>query len=600
MKKISFKKLSIKNFLSVGEEPIDIEFNTGFNIITGLNKDEDDIRNGVGKSTICEAFYYAIFGTTMRDLSNQNFIINRKIGKNCKVRLEFDNESTKHGSEHFVIERSLAPKSLKIWKNGEDKTKSTIPETNKYIKEVLSLNEELFQNCIIMRANNTIPFMVKKKTDKKNFIESIFNLSVFSEMTKLMREDLRTAKREYDILETQKANLLSNKEKYEAELERLKLEETQKFERIQKQNEELTTNIANERARLLSLQSQNIQVDQNEIAQLEATRNSQQAYQRKFYEVRAKIEATLRLNNQEYRKLDAMGNVCPTCKREYGEETQEHIKSEKERLQKEIKSLEQEQIDAVKFGRAIDAKLEAIEKSIKEYNTKVNQICLLSSEIAACNRTIQIYTEQQTALLNNTDVQNSSISSFEKMLQDTNDDLLIKEDEVSKVEKNLGCLNICEHILGDCGVRAYIVNKLLELLNGRIKFYLKSFKSTFTFNFNEYFEEEIKDINGIICLYNNCSGAEMKKIDLAISFAFLDIIKYQQQVEYNISFFDEILDSSVDSKSLEIIVNFIAEQAYKNNKAVYIITHKQDIVLPESTQTILLQKVNGFTTKVSG
>lgn len=599
MKKITFKKLSIKNFLSVGDEPIDLTFNTGFNIITGLNKDEDDIRNGVGKSTICEAFYYAIFGTTMRELSNQNFIINRKNGKNCKVRLEFDNSSSKFGNESFIIERCIAPKSLKVWKNGEEQTKSTIPETNKYIKEVLSLNEELFQNCIIMRANNTIPFMVKKKTEKKNFIESIFNLGVFSDMSKLMKDDLRAAKREYDILETTKFGLHQNKEKYEVELARLQKEEAEKYERIREQTSKLEEDIKNEKNKLLQLQSQNIQVDSTEITKLETLQKEQQEKQQQFYTIRARIDAAFELKTNELRKIESLGNVCPTCKREYGEDVQENIKVEKAKLNAELEQYKADRVEVIKYSRTIDQKLTEIQNSIKEYNTKVNQICLISQEIAACNRMIQVYTDQQNALEANINTKNTTIESFEKMLKDTNDDILVKEAETTDMEKRLGKLNICEHILGDCGIRAYIVNKLLELLNNRIKFYLKSFKSTFNFTFNEYFEEEIKDANGILCLYNNCSGAEMKKIDLAISFAFLDIIKYQQQIEYNISFFDEILDSSVDSKSLEIIVQFISEQAFKNNKAVYVITHKQDIVLPENTQVITLEKIDGFTHRVN-
>lgn len=112
----------------------------------------------------------------------------------------------------------------------------------------------------------------------------------------------------------------------------------------------------------------------------------------------------------------------------------------------------------------------------------------------------------------------------------------------------------------------------------------------FTFTFNEFFEEELKDSNGIICLYGNCSGAEQKKIDIAIIFAFIDILKFHQQLEYNVAFYDEILDSSLDAKSLEIIVNFIAEQSVANGKCSYIITHKSDCQLPNVNDTIFLKK----------
>ena len=156
-------------------------------------------------------------------------------------------------------------------------------------------------------------------------------------------------------------------------------------------------------------------------------------------------------------------------------------------------------------------------------------------------------------------------------------------------------MNVAEHILGEYGVRAYIVNKLLELFNNRITYYLSAIKSTFKFRFNEYFEEEIMDSNGIICLYNNCSGAEMKKIDIAISFAISDMISIQKQVVYNVLFFDEILDSSLDDKSLGVILEFISELIQKNKKAVYIISHKSSIQIPNINEVIMLEKSNDFT-----
>ena len=159
-------------------------------------------------------------------------------------------------------------------------------------------------------------------------------------------------------------------------------------------------------------------------------------------------------------------------------------------------------------------------------------------------------------------------------------------------------MNICEHILGEFGVRAYVVNKLLDLFNNRIMFYLKAIKSTFDFRFNELFEEEIKDSNGVICLYNNCSGAEMKKIDLAISFAINDMLSLQKQISYNILFFDEILDSSLDDKSLNIILNFISEHTQNENKSVYIISHKSGAQIPYINEVITLEKVNGFTKRI--
>ena len=198
MKRINFTKITIKNFLSIGNEPLTVNFKQGVSVIRGVNKDEEDIANGCGKSCILDAFYFAIFGTTMRELPKQ-FIINRKIGKGAVVRLEFEDISSKRGEEYFVIERTLGPAKCRVWKNDIEKTKSSIAETNKYILEVLDADEDVFQNCVMMRANSTVPFMGKKKTEKKNFIESIFNLGVFSEMLKLVKDDIKEVRSKFDI-----------------------------------------------------------------------------------------------------------------------------------------------------------------------------------------------------------------------------------------------------------------------------------------------------------------------------------------------------------------------------------------------------------------
>ena len=130
MKRINFTKITIKNFLSIGNEPLTVNFKQGVSVIRGVNKDEEDIANGCGKSCILDAFYFAIFGNTMRELPKQ-FIINRKIGKGAVVRLEFEDISSKRGEEYFVIERTLGPAKCRVWKNDIEKTKSSIAETNK-------------------------------------------------------------------------------------------------------------------------------------------------------------------------------------------------------------------------------------------------------------------------------------------------------------------------------------------------------------------------------------------------------------------------------------------------------------------------------------
>ena len=596
MKKVTFTRLSIKNFLSVGEEPIEIKFDKGFNIITGYNKDENDIKNGVGKTLIIDALYFAIFGSTLRELSNQSYIINRQTTKNCKVILEFDNNSSRHGQDHFIIERSLAPKKLIVSKNGNDKTKSSIPETNKYIKEVLSADEDIFQNCIIMRANNTIPFMLKNKSAKKNFIESIFNLSIFSDMLKDVREDLRLAKHNYDITNTQYEVIENNKQKYQAEIKRLQAEAEDKAKKASTIITSIKEEIEGYKKQITALTEQSQALGSYDAQINEQMKIKSQANQ--YYQeiLRTKYQSDAKINTciSQLDKISKEGNICPTCKREFDETHKSH----KEELIAKLKAETIEEKGKLNAITEKEVKLKEIidntNKIIQELSTKQSEVRYIANQISGIKQLITSKEDQINIYTSHAEF--DTIKSFEDMLNKTLVEIEEKQKEVTNCEQEITKLNICEHILGEYGIRAYIVNKLLELLNSRITFYLSKLKSTFKFSFNELFEDEIKDSNGNLCSYGNCSGAEMKKIDLAISFAFIDILKYQQQLEYNVLFMDEILDSSLDTKSLEYVVDFLSEYVAQNNIGLYLITHKSDVNLPDINKMIVLEKRNGFTT----
>ena len=135
MKYVTFHWLKIKNFLSVGEDPVTIKFNQGLHIITGINRDKEDRRNGVGKSTLADALYFAIFGNTLREIKKE-FIANNLTNGNCVVELAF-NVNSSRGNDNFIITRSLNPSKLSITKNGLDKTRDSIANTNEYIEAVI-------------------------------------------------------------------------------------------------------------------------------------------------------------------------------------------------------------------------------------------------------------------------------------------------------------------------------------------------------------------------------------------------------------------------------------------------------------------------------
>jgi DNA repair exonuclease SbcCD ATPase subunit len=197
MKKIIFNTLTIKNFLSVGDKPVKINFRPGLHGITGINRDQLDRRNGVGKSTIPDALHFALFGTTIRELKKE-FIINNITGKTCTVSLTFT-VIKGNDKQNYEIVRTLEPSKCILYLNDRDITRDSIANTTEYISEIIQCTPEIFQNCVIMTVNNTVPFMAKKKADKRKFIEGIFNLEIFSKMLVQLRDEYSEVKKTLDI-----------------------------------------------------------------------------------------------------------------------------------------------------------------------------------------------------------------------------------------------------------------------------------------------------------------------------------------------------------------------------------------------------------------
>jgi DNA repair exonuclease SbcCD ATPase subunit len=371
MKHINFKKLSIVNFLSVGKEPVVINFEQGINIITGINKDMANRRNGVGKSTIADALYFAIFGTTIRELK-KDFIGNSITNGTCAVELEFD-VVCYDATKCYRVVRTLNPSKCYLFENNVDVTRDSIANTSQYICDIVEASPSIFQNCVIMTLNGTIPFMAQSKVDKRKFIESIFNLQVFSKMLSHVRDDYSDNKKLYD-------------------LELFKLNETQsnltKFEN-QKQSilTDRASKLSNLQASIDSKQSENQQlflqlqaivpIDADKINTVIDTLNKGCDKCQEIIDemIQKTAVAEIQIKNLTTKK-SAIGtdeDVCPKCLKPLECTDHEHLEKEKQSLQQQIESLQQ-QLNTDK-NKLIDAKnkKEEIKKLIAKNKQKLNQ-----------------------------------------------------------------------------------------------------------------------------------------------------------------------------------------------------------------------------------
>ena len=196
------------------------------------------------------------------------------------------------------------------------------------------------------------------------------------------------------------------------------------------------------------------------------------------------------------------------------------------------------------------------------------------------------------------DIKNEN-NSFDDLINDTTNKINDIKQEIDSIKKVINLMDVVKFVVSEEGVKSFIVKKILSHFNGKLTHFLKKLDSNCVCMFNEYFEEEIINEKGKICLYNNFSGAERKAIDLACLFSFMDMRKSQGDVYYNISFYDELFDSSLDEKGVDLVLEILNERVEKYNECVMVISHRKESIKSANGDIIFLEKHNGITRRVN-
>ena len=598
MKYVSFKELKIKNFLSVGEEPVVVNFEKGLHIITGINRDKEDRRNGVGKSTIADALYFAIFGTTLRDIK-KNFIPNNLTGGSCWVQLSFTVDDPKHGVNEFDIIRTLNPSKCYIYKNGDDKTRDSIVNTNEYINAVLSSTPEIFQNCVIMTLNNHIPFMGKSKTEKRKFIEQIFNLEIFSKMLFELRNEYNEVKKNFDIEVTrlEESNNYLNLQKEQRD--NFNSERDQKLSNLETVKSGHDKDLLEAKNELEAINKLDDEPYKNKLSELE--NKLEDIEKQRDYANHCAIEQKqiIKTNAEILQKLGTEEDTCPVCLRPMEDHDHERVEEEKENIRKFLVGEKEGLEAALKRIVELDEEKVKINKAIKIVEDKISNIDKQRYSVSHVNQSIEYISKCINEIADEIISTKNETNNFDVSVKEFQLKVDTIQDELKSIKKVLNLLDVVKFVVSEEGVKSFIVKKILQHFNSRLTHFLKKLDSNCICVFNEYFEEEIVNEKGKICTYNNFSGAERKAIDLACLFSFMDMRKAQGDVHYNISFYDELFDSSLDEKGVELVLEILNERVQKYNECVFVISHRKESIKCASGNIIFLEKYNGITKRIN-
>lgn len=595
-KKVFFEKLTIQNFLSIGNKQVEIDFRTGLHVITGLNKDQADRRNGIGKSTILDSLSFVLFGSTLRELKKE-FVINNITKKTSKVTLTFsvvENNIT----NHYEIYRSIEPSKCFLYENGIDITRDSMVNTTDYIQKILKLNPDVFQNCIAMTLNNMVPFMAKKKIEKRKFIESIFNLEIFSEMNSSLKVEMLEAKKELDV---KNGKLEEARSYYNA----LNLQNENKIKEKVNRKETLNKRLKDNKTEISQIETKLSKIFKLD---LKSVKEKIELAENKINELTTKInvvgkEITSIETKRDYSKSSLLKigtdkDTCPVCLKQVTKEDKDHIHEEKKVYKEEIKNFERDL-------KSLEEKLSVYEQSkikLKDAVYKLNEIV---NKQNIQNEQKKHLTQRKKQLEDyivdiNKDIEelDKTDNTFVTILNEQKEklDQLILSTE--KDRANMNILDYVKFVLSEDGVRSYIVKKILKLFNNTLAQYLRRLNSNAFIKFNEYFEDSIVNSKGVEMCYFNFSGAEKKVIDLAIMFTFIEMLRLQSGVVYNIQFYDELLDTSLDEAGVELVVQLLTDLTQRYNCGVYIISHRKECAKLSTGEVIFLEKKDGITKRV--
>ncbi len=237
-------------------------------------------------------------------------------------------------------------------------------------------------------------------------------------------------------------------------------------------------------------------------------------------------------------------------------------------------------------------------KAISQCQNKISEARLQEQNKKNIEQRIEQLDKWQEELKGDLEAIESTDTDFDTLIVETKRRVDKLEKKVKKFRGELAKLDIVKYVVSEEGVKSYIVNKLLELLNSKLLLYLKRLDSNSICIFNEYFEEEILNEKNKVCSYFNFSGAERKSIDLACLFTFSDIRRLQGGVQYNIAIYDELFDSSFDEKGIELITRILQDRVEELDECSIVISHRKESIKAVTGDVIYLEKENGITTRV--
>ena len=569
---ILFQKIRWRNFLSTGNQFTEIDFTDAqTNLIIGTN--------GAGKSTVLDALTFVLFNKPFRKI-NKSQLINAVNEKDCSVEIEFTTNSI-----DWKIIRGIKPNVFEIYKNNEllDRNAAAADQQKWLEENVLKLNYKSFTQIVILGSASFVPFMQLPAGSRREIIEDLLDIKIFSHMSNILREKIRSTNDSIREL-TIRRDLVE--EKIDMQNNFIEELENRGKENIKNKNEKIRQN--------LKEQNDLLGVNEFKNRELESVQTRIESFTspdkklKKLGTLRGKLQQKVSTITKEH-KFFAENTVCPTCDQHIEESFRLNRINDAESKAKELQKGFEEIEEAIRLEEDKQTQFKVLSREatnlthdISKNNTRISGI---QSRTRDLEQEIQTITEQ----LENRNTERHALEKLTEELEGL-------QSQQSKQKENNVYHDFAHSLMKDGGVKSKIIKRYLPLMNQQINKYLQLMDFYINFSLDEEFKETVKSPIHEDFSYESFSEGEKMRIDLSLLFTWREIAKMKNSASTNLLILDEIFDSSLDGFGTEYFTKIIKYVVSDAN--VFVISHKTDELIDKFDNLIKFDKIKGFSKRV--
>jgi len=550
---IHFKKVRWKNFISTGNRFTEVILDRSrTTLIIG--------ENGAGKSTVLDALCFGLFGKPYRPIK-KNQLINSINSGNTLVEVEF-----KIGTNEFLVRRGIKPNIFEIIRNDEPMNQDAHSKDFQKVLEdqILKLNYKSFTQVVILGSSCFIPFMQLSTNHRREVVEDILDIKVFTMMNTLLKLKYKEVNSEKEDLKLEESLYRSTKELEESHLEKIEQDAENRIDVLTKERDKYNVDknkkmIRNQEIQTALVNKTSVEADSSKLSTLRTqvkTKKSEVDKQRDFF-----------VKNDD----------CPVCEQPINASFKKPRNSQ---------LLDQ--------SKKYDSAIGEMESELSRLHKDMSDLNLLTVELQHNNAEINALEKMVTKCqkdLNQLTKDKEETDEKRKRIED----LQINLDEVNlrmtELKEENFYLDICKNLLHDTGIKSKIIKQYLPVMNQTIQKYLGILDFYVNFHLNEQFEETIKSRYRDDFSYASFSEGEKMRIDLALMFTWREVARLKNSTNTNLLIMDEVFDSSLDASGTDDFLKILNELESQN---IFVISHKGDVLFDKFHSIMKFEKQNNF------